>query len=391
MKRKRKNIPLAWLQLIHSKVRFVVALAGIAFAGILIFMQLGFQTSLYNSAVKVHQAIRADLVLISPKARNFNSMSTIPRRRLYQASSVPDVAAAESLYIENLLWSPPEARKRQSNLSVLGFDPVHSIFKLTAINQQLSKLKMQDYLLFDEGTKGSFPETLLRLEEGQTVISEMNQRRVSLVGLFRIGNSFGTDGYVITSDLNFLRLFSDRQKAKVSIGLITLKAGIQADIVKPMLQSYFDRGDRDVRVLTYPEWIEFEKSYWQRGSAIGFIFNLGVLMGCVVGVVIVYQILYSDVSDHLAEYATLKAMGYRHIYLLSLVFQESLILATLGYIPGFVISQLLYGIARQQTRLPILMDFHRATLVFILTIVMCLISGAIAVQKLKSVDPADVF
>lgn len=390
MKRKRQQIPLAWLQLAHSRVRFIVALAGIAFAGILIFMQLGFQASLYDSAVKVHRTIQADLVLISPEARNFNNMSTIPRRRLYQANSLADIASVKALYIENLLWRPSHVQQ-PTNLVVLGFDPENSIFNLAAINQQLHQLKIRDHLLFDRGTKGNFLQVLSQLNTGNFFVTEINQRRVNFVGSFQIGNSFGADGYVITSDLNFLRLFRDRSAGGISIGLITLEPGVEADTVKSLLQSYFGKNNRDVNVLTYSEWVEFEKDFWQNGSPIGFIFNLGVLMGFVVGVVIVYQILYSDVSDHLAEYATLKAMGYRHSYLLKLVFQESAILATLGYIPGFAISQLLYSVARTATRLPISMNFNQAVIVFCLTLLMCIISGLVAVQKLQSIDPADIF
>ncbi|MGL4881088.1 MAG: ABC transporter, partial [Waterburya sp.] len=286
MKRKKKliklkSIPLAWLQLVHSKVRFVSALAGIALAGILIFMQLGFQASLYDSAVKVHKAIQTDLVLISPKASNFNSMYTISRRCLYQAMSVPGVSSAEALYIENVVWSPPEARQTQLNLVALGFDPQYSIFNLDTINQQLNKLVVQDHLLFDQKTKGFFPQTLLNLEKGKTVTTEINEQQVSFVGLFQIGNSFGADGYIITSDFNFLDLFKERQMGDVSIGLVTLKPNTEAETVKSILQSYFKNVDWDVRVLTYREWIDFEKSYWQRRSVIGFVFSLGVLMGFV--------------------------------------------------------------------------------------------------------------
>jgi putative ABC transport system permease protein len=114
-------------------------------------------------------------------------------------------------------------------------------------------------------------------------------------------------------------------------------------------------------------------------------------MGFIVGTVIVYQILYSEVSDHLAEYATLKAMGYTQTYLLLVVLQEAFILATLGYIPGFAIAMIQYNLARSATLLPIFMTVSRAVTVLILTILMCFISGAIAVRKLKSADPADIF
>ncbi|MEW6491284.1 MAG: FtsX-like permease family protein, partial [Cyanobacteriota bacterium] len=136
---------------------------------------------------------------------------------------------------------------------------------------------------------------------------------------------------------------------------------------------------------------DFEKKYWDSSTPIGFIFALGVGLGLVVGIIIVYQILYSNVSEHLAEYATLKAIGYKHIYLLSVVFQESLILAILGYIPGVVISSGIYKLARDATLLPVLMKSPRALLVLALTFLMCFISGAIAVRKLGEADPADIF
>jgi putative ABC transport system permease protein len=134
-----------------------------------------------------------------------------------------------------------------------------------------------------------------------------------------------------------------------------------------------------------------ERSYWEEGTAIGFIFGLGVAMGFIVGIVIVYQILYTDVSDHLAEYATLKAMGYTDTYLLGVVLQEALLLAVLGYIPAFALAVLLYDLTASATLLPIAMTFNRAMLVLGLTVSMCFISGAIAVRRLRAADPADIF
>ncbi len=115
--------------------------------------------------------------------------------------------------------------------------------------------------------------------------------------------------------------------------------------------------------MTRQSFIDFEKSYWTLRTPIGFVFNLMVIMGFVVGVIVVYQILYSNISSHLAEYATLKAMGFRNKYLLGVVFQQALILAALGYIPGFAISLGLYDIAKNATKLPIIMDANKALIV----------------------------
>jgi putative ABC transport system permease protein len=139
------------------------------------------------------------------------------------------------------------------------------------------------------------------------------------------------------------------------------------------------------------DFIEFEKNYWTLRTPIGFVFNLMVIMGFVVGVIVVYQILYSNISSHLIEFATLKAMGFKNQYLLGVVFQQALILAGLGYIPGFAISLGLYDIAKNATQLPIVMDGDKALIVFISAVVMCLTSGFFSTNKLRKLDPADIF
>jgi putative ABC transport system permease protein len=147
----------------------------------------------------------------------------------------------------------------------------------------------------------------------------------------------------------------------------------------------------DVKVLTKQGFMNFEKSYWQSSTSIGFIFSLGSAMGFIVGIVIVYQILYTDVSDHLAEYATLKAMGYRSYFLISVVLQEALILSVLGFLPGFFLSIGLYSLTKNATSLPIGMTLNRGITVFILTVIMCVVSGVIAMRKVQSAEPADIF
>jgi putative ABC transport system permease protein len=208
------------------------------------------------------------------------------------------------------------------------------------------------------------------------------------VGFFQLGTSFGIDGNLITSHLNFLRIFSQRQKGLIEVGLIKLKSGINSDQFKQQLQIALPP---DVIILTKQEWIDFEKNYWMTSTAIGFIFTLGVGMGLIVGTVVVYQILYTDVTEHLREYATLKAIGYKHHYFLFLVFQEAIILAILGYIPGFLVASVLYSLAKQATLLPIMMTQERIFLVFSLTLLMCFVAGVIAINKLKKADPADIF
>lgn len=381
-----QKIPLSWLQLTHEKPRLLVAVVGIAFADILMFMQMGFQTALYDSATKIHQNLRGELVLISPQARNLAYLDSFPRRRLYQAMSITGVNSADAVYVGLTDWKHPQTQ-RKTEILVLGFDPDRSVFQLSEINQNLHTIKQSDMLLFDQASRGDYQRTIAQIAQGKIVSTEVGLRKIHLVGLFKVGPSFGPDGNLITSDLNFVRIFSKRKLETVSLGLITLQPGIDPQLVLSMLQAEMP----DVKVLSKQQFIDFEKAYWQKNTPIGFIFTIGTMMGFLVGVIIVYQILYADVADHIAEYATLKAIGYENLYLLGLVFQEALILAVLGYIPGVSISAGLYALTRNATNLPLFITFGRTLLVLILTVVMCTISGAISMQKLRSADPSDIF
>lgn len=370
----------------ERKTRLAVALAGIAFADMLMFVQLGLVDALFDSATQPHQNLQADLVLINPQFQSLFGVKSFPRERLQQTLAYEGIESIRPLYISSTQWRNPETLLSREIL-VWGIDPANPPFALPEVNQNLEQLKLLDRVLFDRASRPEYgPITDLVKQQG-TLEVQLNAQTVQTIGLFQMGASFGADGNIITSDSTFLRLFPDRQSNQIEVGLINLKPG--ADV--PQIQSQL-RTDLppDVKVLTPQEFAQTEIDYWG-DQGIGFIFGLGAVVGFIVGIVIVYQILYADVSDHLPEYATLKAMGYSDRYLLGMLLQEALLLAVLGYIPGFLLSLGLYQITYAATLLPIAMKIDRAVLVLLLTIVMCSVSGAIAMQKLRSADPADVF
>jgi putative ABC transport system permease protein len=387
MQQLQRRTPLGWLQLSHEKSRLFVALAGIAFADVLMFMQLGFQAALYDSNARLNLSFQADIVLLSPQARNIQSLSTFSRRRLFQAMDIPGVKSADGVYINTINWKNPETRQK-TIVQVIGSDPNATVLNLPEVNQQLSTLKIPDTVLFDRGARGDYKQTIAQLDRGQIVTTEIEKRTITIAGLFKLGASFGADASLITSDQTFLRLFPRRDVGSISLGLINLQANANQQKVLQTLKSYLPE---DVEVLTLPEFIEFEKNYWKKVSPIGFVFGMGTAMSFVVGVVIVYQVLSTDVNAHLKEYATFKAMGYRQIYLLGVVFEEAVILALFGFIPGTILPLALYRLASNATSLPIYMTLARALMVLFLTMVMCALSGAIATRKLNSADPADIF
>ncbi|MBD2627012.1 ABC transporter permease DevC [Trichormus variabilis] len=385
----KRKIPLAWLQLSREKARMGVAIAGIAFADVLMFLQLGIREALFDGAVQLHNSLEGEIVLVSSRYKALISLDQFSQRRLYQALGFTGVQSVSPIYLDSIPWKNPD-NQQTWRIFAIGFNPEEKVVNLTGVQDNLNYLKEPDTVLFDRGSRKEFGNIVSHFENNNGVTTELNNRQINVVGLFRLGTSFGVNGNIITSDVNFLRLFANKRRKKglIDFGLIKLEPDADVNWVIANLKANLPN---DVQVLSKQEFVAKEKSFWNTSTPVGFTFTLGAIIGFVVGAVIVYQILYSDVSDHLPEYATLKAIGFKNNYLLVIVFQEALILAAIGFIPGFAISQGLYFMTRQATLLPIIMTVDRAIFIFILTTLMCSISALIAMQKLQAADPADVF
>jgi len=209
-----------------------------------------------------------------------------------------------------------------------------------------------------------------------------------VVGIFKLGLTFAADINLITSSANFQTYLPEINNDDIQLGVIQLKPGVSATRVQATLQSFLEPS---VQVLTIPQLLDREVEHWRRNTSFGLIFNLGVLVGLAVGAIIVYQILYSDVGDHLGEYATMKAMGYGDGFVVGIILQESLILASMAFLPSVLVSMGLYQVLVRSTGLLVTMTLSRAGLVFVMTLVICGASGWLATGKLRRLDPAEVF
>ena len=382
-----RRIPLSWLLLTRQPVRLLVALAGISFAGILMFMQLGFRDGLFDASVTAHRLFDADVVLISPRSASSVSMEAFPRRRLVQTLADPDVEGVTPVHWGLMLWRNPETRRNRSILA-LGFNPDDPFFVDPSLAQKTDALKQKGRILFDQLSRPEFGPIADWYRDGRVVETEIAGNRVRVAGLVSLGTSFGADGNLLTSTETFLDLMPQKPPGAIEVGLVRLKPGADAEQVVSRLSQ---RLPKDVSVLTKQGFIDFEQNYWKSSTSIGFIFTLGAAMGFVVGCVIVYQVLYTDVSDHLPEYATLMAMGYRLSHLLGVVVREGFYLAAMGYVPAYLAGQGLYWFVRDATKLPVGMDLSRALTVLVMILVMCMLSSFLAMRRLIDADPAEIF
>jgi putative ABC transport system permease protein len=397
--------PLAWANLTHDRVRFALFLAGITFAVVLMFVQLGFRNALLDSNTQVHEKLRADLVLVSPSRQAIAMKEGFPRRRLAQVSAVEGVDSVQAVYLENIVGflrdTNPDPAKREPTraVRVIGVAPEGYALDLPELAEPQTlnrpgsawsdRLSKHDPARPGQSIFGPL-ETGLK--------TELTGKAIELTGSFDLGSDFTTDGTLIVSDRTFLDILRapytyGAPSAEVDLGLVRLKPGTDIDEVKEAIRRAVDTGERDpdVEVLAKDEYRDRERTFWLNNTPIGFAFGFGMAMGFVVGLVICYQILSGNVSDHLSEYGTLKAIGYNNLKLAWVVLQEALILAVAGFALGAVVSYGAYALLQSQTGLPLHFTLDRCVSLFLATVFMCCLSGMVALVQLFRADPADVF
>jgi len=381
------RLPIGWLQLVHNKARLAAALAGVGFASVLVLMQLGFLGALVGSIRLPYDEMSADILISASDMNTLADASPLPRQRMFEALSVEGVARATPLYYGKVDWKQREGTIR--TLDVFGIDPSAETFRNPAINARLRDLALTDVALIDAKTRNVPREFFAAIDEGRPHTFEVKGRTLTVVGTFEIGGGFSADGYLVVSDQSFLRLFPQRASGAPNHILVTLAPGADLASTVARLSAVLPAYDSLARPVAKA--FEKDRAFQTTQRPVGLVFGFGIVIGLLVGIVIVYQVLSTDVADHLKEYATFKAIGYPQRFFLGIVFEEALILAVLGFIPGLLVSLALYVVVAHVTGLPIAMTGSRAVFVFLGTIAMCALSGVVATRKLARANPADLF
>ncbi len=381
------RLPVGWLQLTHNRGRLAAALAGVAFADILVFMQLGFLGALVGSIRIPYDQLNADVLVVSSDMNTLADASPVPRQRMHAALADPDVVDATAVLFGRVDWKQADGTVR--TLDVFGIDPAAGAFRTPAIIDAAPLLMSGDLALIDRRTRNAPKDLFAAIDAGRPHPIELKSRTVTVAGTFALGGGFAADGYLMVSDQTFLRLFPQRSAGAPTLILLRLAAGADPAVVVARLRTVLPPGDTAVR--TIDQAVARDQAFQTTQKPVGAVFGFGIVIGILVGIIIVYQVLSTDVADHIREYATFKAIGYRQRFFLGVVFEEAFILALLGFLPGLVLSLTFYAIVGAATGLPVHMTPERLALVLAGTLVMCAISGAVATRRLARADPADLF
>ena len=382
------RVPLALRNLTSDWRRLVRSISGIGFGVLLMLLQLGFLNAFLDSAVTLLDRLDGDIVLIGSTKFRFGVQATFTHRRLHEARGVPGVAAAAPLYAEwsKSVWKNPQDQ-RAYKVQVLAFDPDQPVFRLPELAAPLARLRERDTVMVDRRWR----DFLGQAPEGTE--TELGRRRVRVAGTFPLGPDFTSDGTVLTSDRTFMAMFPTTRNGAaalpdVELAVIRVAPTAEVAAVRRALRQALPR---DVEVLTKAEFIQLERRFHAEVSPIGPIFIFGAAAAFVIGSMIAYQILYTDLSDQLPQYATLKAMGYEDRQLALVVLRQSALTAVAGFVPAVLLGAVLFHLIGEKTLLPLTMTPLLLAGLFALALLMCLVASLAALRPLRAAQPGDLF
>jgi len=381
-----RRTPLAWLDLLHHRRRFAMSVTGVAFAVFLIFVEVGFLNGVYDSQTDLVSHFNAELIIVNRLKEDVRPLIPFSRGIAIQALAVDGVADVYPVYADSGRWKNLDERVSHFALT-LGFNPSHPVLDLPELARHQHDLQLPETTLFDRESRPFFGTVKL----GQ--LAEFERKRIVPIATFSLGPDFRTDGMLLMSDTNFLRYFpnpvsGEIEPDRIEFGLVRLAPGYSAADLRTRLTEALPD---DVSVLTKPELMQRVRGYWKRSKSVGMVFGIGAAVGFTIGVIICYQILFTDISDNFPQYATLSAMGYSGTFLMKVVLQKALLLSLFGFIPGLLLSGSLYSALQRWTGIRMWMTPDRVGTVLLMSVGMCVIAGMLALFKVLKADPAELY
>lgn len=385
---------IARKNLIEDIPRFLVAQAGILFAVGLVTIQTGVQLGFAQSSSQLIEQSQADLWVASNNMEHLDLTLPLPYERVAEARSVEGVEQAEGVIIGGTVWHEEQANKITGVTLVGGTGGL--LFAQDSLTQgSFNDLKQPNTFIVDETSLDDL--NFQKVGEQATV----NSAPAKLVGLTSGTQSivFGNLMFTSLESANYYRSYRSNALSSISLSReLTATDPVSFVLIRAIgggnleaLQQRLEAELPEVRAYTRAEMAQQTQAYWQKRSGIGYILGLGAVVGTIVGAVVVGQILYASVSDHIKEFGTLKAMGASDWYIYRVIMEQGLWMAILGYLPGMALCLGVAAWTSATQGILILITPASAIAVLGITVVMCLSSAIFAIQKVTRVDPAIVF
>jgi putative ABC transport system permease protein len=377
------HVPLriAWRILVDQKGRTLLATGGIFIAILLVFIELGFFVAVPQGGMLIYDHMRFDLLVVSNKYLFQAQSGQFPLARLATVRSVPAVAQATPVYLGVGKWQDPKGGLKL-DVALIAIDPGAGVFAVPDIEREKNLLERPDTILVDSSTRSLFGP----LTAGRVV--DIAGRKETIGGQYVLGTGFLGLGVAVVSETNFFRMFPYRPHDTVNLGLVTLKPGSDPDAAAKALRAVLPA---DTQVFTRPALVAHEDAYWTTRTGTGLIFGSGLVVSFVVGIMVLYQTLATQITRQLPQFATLKAIGYTNRFLDAIVLTESFLIMAVAFVPALAAALVVYAQVRRQTLLPLNLTAVELGIVFAITLVMAAASAMLSLSGLRRADPAEVF
>lgn len=372
-------VDLAWKMLFHDKIRFGITLSGVAFAVMLVLVQTGLFGGLLENATVTIERMGADVWITSKNSPNLDFVHQFSENNVERVRAVPGVKRADNLILSFMQVALPSGAEETTVVYAMeDYAPWGVPWHLT--EGDLADLKRGPHVIFDEFAKKRFGA----FSVGE--YREINGQRMKIVGTTRDAKSFTTTPLAFVDYQRAQSLQPDLLRGKASYILVKLEPGVDAEAVMKELRSVLPHND----VYTAAAWAERSRNYWIENTGIGFNAFLTVFLGCLVGVVVVAQTLYTSTMEHLREFGTVKAIGGSNWDIYKILGKQALLSAIFGFILGYVPARLLEPLI-EKADLRLIIPAELSVTVLVGTLVLCLLSAMVSFRKVAGIDPALVF
>jgi putative ABC transport system permease protein len=372
-------VDLGLKTLLHDKVRFLITVSGVAFAVTLVLVQVGLFVGLLDNSTITIRKLSADLWITSKNSPNLDFVHQFPESNLYRARSVPGVARADNLILSFMQVSLPNGAEETA--IVYAMEDLRGWgmpWRVTAGN--LDDLKRGAFVMFDESAAKRFGA----FQVGD--YREVMGQRLKVIGTSREAKSFTTTPLGFMDFRRAQELQPELLGGKTSYIVVKVAPGADVEAVRAELAARLPYND----VFTSQAWAERSRGYWIENTGLGFNAFLTVFLGCLVGVVVVAQTLYTSTMEHLKEFGTVKAIGGSNLDIYRMLGKQATVAAVLGFVLGYLPAQLLKPVIAS-AGLKLIIAPELTVLVLLGTVVLCLASALVSFRKVASIDPALVF
>lgn len=369
---------IAWRNLAHDRIRFLVTLVGIVFSVVLMAVQSGLLVGFVVTIANVVDNTAADIWVVGRGVRSVDLPTAIPERRRYQILSLPGIATVDPLMHVFAILKRPDGGAE--SVVVVGFDTATGTGgPWSLIEGRIEDLQQPDAVILDRLYRGK-----LGIERIGQVI-EINGRRARVVG-FTDGIRTFTQAPHVFADIKTARYLAGFAESQLNYLLVRAMPGQDHAALRDAIRARVPEIDAHTRA----EFARRSVLYWLVTTGAGFSLVISAALGLVVGIVVTAQTLYATTIDHLPEYATLRAMGAPARYLHGIILRQATIAAGIGYALGIAIAGLVVASARDSSA-AMLMPWPLAAALGVATVAMCAAAAVISIRKVMAIDPVSVF